>query len=320
MKLVAKYRPKSLDGIIGQEKILDVTRRWLKRREMPDVILAGPPGTGKTSWAYCVVSEFFGGFDVWNKTHPDFLELNASDERGIDVVRDKVKEWASVEKPADSAAPFRVVFFDEADKLTNDAQTALRNTVEKYEDRCRFIYSGNKDDYIDAITSRAATMHFTAIPEELCIPYFKNIAKKEGVSFNDDALHAIYWNYKGDIRRMLNDCLEKQIGTDHVVTTNDLDFSDTMSASVLSILGALKSNQPPVQRYAEARKLFTQQHTKLQFNSRDFLEALFDMIGPMSFGCNKAFSEADDRLRAGGTKDIHVGYVLEALANEHNNT
>jgi len=322
MKLVAETRPRTVDGIRGQAKIKEIVKRWIARGDMPDMILVGPAGCGKTSLVYATVSEFFHGFDIWNHEHPDFLELNASDARGIDVIRDVVKDWASVEKPMDPTVPFRIVFFDEARAqggqggLTHEAQTALRNTVEKFEDRCRFIYSGNDDDYIEAILSRAAELHFTVVPDEEAEPFIINVAAQHGITFSGpEVIKTILGFYHGDLRKVQNDCLEKLIGIDHPVTSADLDFSDTPMAVIMSILGVLNGQETPRERYFEARKVFEKEHARLQFDTRDFLAKLHETIGPMAFDAAKAFSEADDRIRSGGTKDVHVGYVLKVLAD-----
>ncbi|KUJ98621.1 MAG: Replication factor C small subunit, partial [Thermococcales archaeon 44_46] len=118
---VEKYRPERLDDIVGQDHIVKRLKHYVKTGSMPHLLFAGPPGTGKTTSALCLARELFG--EHWRH---NFLELNASDERGINVIREKVKEFART-KPIGGAS-FKIIFLDEADALTQDAQQALRRT------------------------------------------------------------------------------------------------------------------------------------------------------------------------------------------------
>ncbi|MBM3309616.1 MAG: AAA family ATPase, partial [Candidatus Altiarchaeales archaeon] len=142
-----KYRPKRLKDMVGQEAITERLEAYVKSKSIPHLCFAGPAGTGKTTAAICIASELFGG-DI---SH-DFLELNASDERGIDTVRGKIKDFA---RTRSLIGDFKIIFLDEADSLTSDAQNALRRTMEKYTQTCRFILSCNySSKIIEPIQSR----------------------------------------------------------------------------------------------------------------------------------------------------------------------
>jgi replication factor C small subunit len=128
-----KYRPKDFSDIKGQKEIVDRVKQFVKQKNMPHLMFAGPAGVGKTSLALVIARQLFG--DSWRS---DFLELNASDERGIDVIRIKVKDFARTKAIGD--VPFKIIYLDECDALTREAQQALRRTMENYTQTCRFIF------------------------------------------------------------------------------------------------------------------------------------------------------------------------------------
>src|SRR5437867_2670767 len=165
---------------------------------MPHCLFAGPPGTGKTTAALCLAHDLFGA-----RFQDVFMELNASDERGIDVVRTTVKEFARMASL--SQVPFKILVLDEADNMTSDAQSALRRTMEKYTDTCRFIlccnYSGR---IIEPIQSRCALFRFTPLPEEKITDYLGHIAKKEGLKITPQGLKAVMEVSEGDLRKGIN--------------------------------------------------------------------------------------------------------------------
>ena len=177
-----KYRPRKLDEIQDQVEIVSRLKEFVKNGTMPHCLFAGPPGTGKTTAALCLARDLFG-----TRFQDVFMELNASDERGIDVVRTTVKEFARMASL--SAVPFKILVLDEADNMTGDAQHALRRTMEKFTDTCRFIlccnYSGR---IIEPIQSRCALFRFTPLPEEKIVGYLGHIAKEEGVKITPQGL------------------------------------------------------------------------------------------------------------------------------------
>ena len=195
---IEKYRPKKLDDIVGQVEVIKRLKSYVQTRNLPHLLFSGPPGVGKTASAICVVRELFG--EDWTN---NFTELNASDERGIDVVRTKIKNFARISPLGD--AEFKIIFLDEADALTSDAQSALRRTMEKYTSTCRFILSCNySSKIIEPIQSRCAVYRFRPISTEAVEERLAHIAKEEGANLTDDGMEAIKYVAAGDMRRAIN--------------------------------------------------------------------------------------------------------------------
>jgi len=193
-----KYRPKALKEIVDQKEIVERLESFVKARNVPHCIFAGPPGTGKTTAALCLAHDLYGeGF----REH--LMELNASDERGIKIVRETVKTFARVR--AIGEIPFKILILDEADNMTGDAQQALRRTMERFTETCRFILIANySGKIIEPIQSRCAPFRFTYLPRKEHDEYLMRIVKTESVKIGKDGLDAIFDVCAGDLRRAVN--------------------------------------------------------------------------------------------------------------------
>jgi len=199
--LTEKYRPQNLSEIFGQDKIVRKLKSFVKEKNLPHLLFAGPAGTGKTTSALAIGKEIYK--DSWNR---NLLELNASDERGIDTIRTKVKEFART-KPIGNY-PFKIILLDEADSLTRPAQQALRRMMERYSRNCRFILDCNfSSKIIDPIQSRCAVFRFKPISDDSTIvSYILEISKKEGLNVigGVDTLNIIAKISDGDLRKAVN--------------------------------------------------------------------------------------------------------------------
>lgn len=195
---VEKYRPQSLEDVVGQEEAVGRLKAYVKSGSVPHLMFAGPPGTGKTTSAIALAKDLWG--DDWRGR---FLELNASDERGIGVVRGKIKEFARVSTT--DRTGFKIVFLDEADALTHDAQSALRRTMERYTQTTRFILSCNySSKIIDPIQSRCAVFRFRPLTVDQVKAFIRKIAKNEDIEVTSDGVDALVFIAKGDLRRVVN--------------------------------------------------------------------------------------------------------------------
>ncbi len=196
---VEKYRPTKLSEIVNQTEIIGSLEALIKDpTDMPHLLFSGSAGVGKTTTALCLSRQILGEYAK------DYtLELNASDERGIEMVREKVKKFSRYAGMVD--IPFKIIILDEADEMTSAAQTALRRIIEDTAKICRFILiANNVSKIIEPIQSRCATFKFTSIPEEDVITRLEEIAKKEKVKTDKKGLKAIYDYSEGDLRHAIN--------------------------------------------------------------------------------------------------------------------
>ncbi len=202
---VEKYRPKNLDQIINQKEIIMGLKNLLnKPNELPHLLFTGAAGIGKTTTALCLAREILG--NNWKR---DTLELNASDERGIKMVRERVKEFASIMKlslnQTENERPFKIIILDEADEMTSEAQTALRRIIEDSSKTTRFIFICNYLSHIiEPIQSRCVVFRFSKVPVDEVVGYLKFICKNEGIRFDEKALFKIYEHTNGDLRNSIN--------------------------------------------------------------------------------------------------------------------
>jgi replication factor C small subunit len=195
---IEKYRPARLADIVGQDEIVERLSSYVRCGNLPHLLFTGSAGVGKTTAAVTLAREFYG--ESWQM---NFRELNASDERGIDVVRNQIKQFARTTPLGD--ATFKILFLDEADALTTDAQSALRRTMETYAQTCRFILSCNySSKIIDPIQSRCAIYRFRSLGARAVKEEISRIASREGLMVTPGAMDAIVYIAQGDMRKAIN--------------------------------------------------------------------------------------------------------------------
>jgi len=193
-----KYRPSKFSEVVGQDEVMKRVESLTNSLNIPHLLFAGPAGTGKSTLALIIVKELFK--ENWKE---NYLELNASDERGINVVREKVKNFARTKSLG--TIPFKIIFLDEADALTPEAQQALRRTMENYSTTCRFILSCNySSKIIDPIQSRCALFRFKLLEKKDIEKVIQKIIQRENLTITPEAIEKIYEGSEGDCRRCIN--------------------------------------------------------------------------------------------------------------------
>jgi replication factor C small subunit len=309
-----KYRPKKLDDIVDQKDIVERLKSFVKSRNVPHCIFAGPPGTGKTTAALCLARDLYG--DVYRE---HMMELNASDERGIDVVRETVKTFARTKSIGE--IPFKIMILDESDNMTSDAQQALRRTMERYTETCRFIMCANySGKIIEPIQSRCAPFRFTYLPREEHDRYLKEIAAKEKVKLVPEGLDAIFEVCGGDLRRAINTLqsaasLGKPVDAKVVYSiTGKASPADVQKMLKVAMDGdfleARKQLRDMIQKYGVAGSdLIRQIHTEIFRGDvpEKWKIKLADIVG-----------EVDYRLVEGADEEVQLSALLAKLVEAGN--
>ena len=306
---VEKYRPKTLDEVVDQEEVVTRLKGYVERKNIPHLLFAGPPGTGKTASAIALARDLFG--DVWRD---NFIEMNASDERGIDVVRHKIKEFA---RTAPINAPFKIIFLDEADALTADAQAALRRTMEMYSKICRFILSCNYiSRIIEPIQSRCAVFKFKPVPPEAMKKRLLEICKNEGVKIMDEGLEALIYISGGDFRRAIN-ALQGAAALNKVIDA-DTVYQITATARPEEVKELLKTALEG--KFMEAREKLDRLMVEYGMSGEDVVSQLFREIISSSMDEKikvqlvDKLGEVDFRLTEGSHERIQLDAYLAFLA------
>jgi|SRR5271157_551713 len=301
-----KYRPRKLEDVIGQEQIVKRLKSYVKSGNLPHLLFSGPPGVGKTACAISVAREMFG--DTWQN---NFTELNASDERGIDVVRNNIKNFARTSPLGE--ARFKIIFLDEADALTSDAQSALRRTMERYTATCRFIISCNySSKIIEPIQSRCAVYRFGPLSPKDIETMVGRIEKGEGIRVTKDGLDAIIYVARGDMRKAVNALQSASTVSKHI--TAEVIYETTSTAKPQEIEDMLKLALNG--QFMDARNKLDDLLIKYGLSGGDIIDQIYTSM--FSLGLREdvlvslidRIGEADFRLTEGASERIQVEALL----------
>ncbi|WP_414836508.1 replication factor C small subunit [Candidatus Nanohalococcus occultus] len=305
-----KHRPDTLDEVVGQEKIVERLKSFVEQDSIPHLMFTGPAGTGKTTSAIALAKDLYG--DSWKQ---NFMETNASDDRGINVVREKIKNFART-KPVN--ADYKIIFLDEADNLTSDAQQALRRTMEQFSENCRFILSCNySSKIIDPIQSRCAVFRFNRLTDEQVKQYIDRVADSEGFEISDDAKDAVLRVSEGDLRRVTN-----------VLQTTSLNTGDIEEQDVYSASAALKPEEITeimenalAGKFMDARDELSELMIDRGLDGQDVIASVHRELFNLDIDDRKklelvdSLAEYEFRIAEGGTDDIQIEALLAKLAD-----
>ena len=305
---VEKYRPTKLSEIINQTEIIGSLEALIKDpTDMPHLLFSGSAGVGKTTTALCLSRQILGEY-----AKDCTLDLNASDERGIGMVREKVKKFSRFAGMVD--VPFKIIILDEADEMTSDAQTALRRIIEDAAKICRFILiANNVSKIIQPIQSRCAAFKFTSISEEDIITRLEEIAKNEKVKTDKRGLKAIYEYTEGDLRHAIN--LMQATASLGGITDKNVKVSTglTKTSDVDEILKIALSG-----KVVEAREKMIELIKVYGMSESDFLKylnsAVFKSKHDKLSDILQVIAKYDYRILVGANSEIQLSAMLAEIA------
>ena len=313
---IEKYRPRTLDEVVNQTEVIEGLQALLKTpATMPHLLFAGPPGTGKSTVALCIARQLMG--ESFRKL---VLELNASDERGIGVVRDRIKGFSQIIQTTPSGVQFGLVILDECDEMTKDAQTALRRIMETASRTCRFILICNyQSGIIDPIQSRCSVFRFRQLEEAEAATYLNRICKAEKVEAEPKVIKRILELSEGDLRQAVNYL--------QVVTSGSrggkLDVSalekflpEAQSGLIRDMLNSALKGE-----FVKARELMYELMGKHGVSGREIIRGanrevtrLTEIDATKQVEVIRTLGEYDFRLTQGANEDIQLSSMLAQLS------
>lgn len=294
------YRPTTFAQIVGNEHVIKRIQAEVESEdEMNHMMFVGDAGIGKTTTALVIARALYGSPDS-NR----FKELNASDERGIDTIRTKVKKLAGRKS---LSGGFNIVFLDEADSLTTDAQQALRRTMEKYQETCRFILTGNYEEgFIDAIKSRCNVYSFDPIPDNLAEQHLSWMAEQEGIDVPHEVIEKIVKVFSGDLRTQVSEL--------QAITLLDEIDPDAIDAGG-DYLQLLKYILEP--SFPAAKKMATEENLKQLYN---YLMQRDDLRGKVKADVSIVYAKYMWRMSRSPDRQIQINALVAELIKQLHDT
>jgi replication factor C small subunit len=307
-----KYRPQNLNDMVNQIEIVSRLKRFVQERNLPHLLFVGPAGVGKTTSILALARDLYGA-----SYGSLILELNASDERGIDVIREKVKFFART-AAISSVVPFKILIMDEADSLTSAAQHALRRTMERYTRTCRFCLIGNySENIIEPIQSRCSIFRFSPLSEDDIKTWIQTIASREEVNLMEEGLDAVYQASRGDMRKAIN-LLQAAAATKGRVVDDIVVFSVLGRVSPERIREMIHLGLKG--EFIEAREVLRSLLIDEGLAAEDILKMVYSEV--MRLGIPERWKvqlsdtvgEIDYRLTQGSRPEIQLSALLAKLA------
>lgn len=266
MPWIEKYRPIYLNDIVGNEETINRLKVFAEDGNLPNLIISGPPGTGKTTSIMCLARQLLGQANLKEAV----LELNASNDRGIDVVRNKVKMFAQ-KKVTLEKGKHKIIILDEADSMTDGAQQALRRIMEIYSNTTRFCLAcNNSEKIIEPIQSRCAILRYSKLTDKQILKRILEVCDFEKLSYTDDGLEAIIFTAQGDMRQAINNLQSTYNGFGHINSENVFKVCDEPHPLIVKQI----IENCVQEKLDEALKLL--QHLwKLGYSAEDIINVLF---------------------------------------------
>jgi replication factor C small subunit len=304
-----KYRPKLLKDVVDQKHVVERLKSFVREGRIPHMIFAGPPGTGKTCCAIAIAREFFG--ENWKQ---NFLELNASDERGIDVVRNKIKNFA---RTRSIGSDFKICFLDECDAMTSDAQNALRRLMEMYSDVTRFILSCNySSNIILPLQSRAVVFRFKSLSKENVFEYLERIVKGEKLKRDKEALEVLYEISEGDLRKATNILQASAVLGKKI--TKDAIYEVAAQAEPKEVIEMI--NHALDGKFTDAREVLKELLLKRGISGQDIIKEISNQLYKLDISDNakidlvEKVGESEFRINQGGNEQLQLEALLAKFA------